>query len=136
MQAIRSRGSDSNELRDAAHEAAHAIQAGLRPPWTRDRVHDAVSAFGHGNVAEMLASEVLARAVERIVVVRVLGADQYDAEKWAAIALMEAMKTMHVSIPISMSPQRLAKSIEERAEGKDARRIAEKIMNLKPLRKP
>lgn len=88
--AVRARGSDTDNLRDAAHEAHHAIEAGVpEGQWDRESIHVAVMAMGRGKAA---ASEVMARAIEQIVCAD-LGVDCGEIEKWALKACFEAVKS-------------------------------------------
>lgn len=88
--AVRACGSDATDLRDAAHEAHHAIEAGVPAgQWDRETIHAAVMAMGRGKAA---ASEVMARAVEQIVCAD-LGVDCGAVEKWSFWACLEAVKS-------------------------------------------
>lgn len=103
--AVRARGSDADDARDAAHEALHALRAGrpwqrgrrhvLADGWDREVIHAALVRSKRGRErigAYLFAEEVLARAVERIVCRRV-GHDIGDPEHWLFIAAMEGTKT-------------------------------------------
>lgn len=84
--AIRKRGSDAIELRDAVHEAHHALFAGARK-WDRDSIHRALRKFPRWMQA---ADELMARAVEQLVC-KQLGVEIDGIEKWAHVSVMEAM---------------------------------------------
>lgn len=95
--AVQARGSDAADLRDAAHEAHHAIEFKARR-WDRTSIHRAVEA-GSKRRAHVLASpsiiamtdEVTARAVEQMVCSE-LGVDCGSVTSWATITLLEAQK--------------------------------------------
>lgn len=89
VRAVQNLGSDARDLRDAAHEAHHALSCGLTNPWERERIHRAVMRRGR---AEAAINEIEARAVERIVCAE-FGIDCGNVEQWAAIACMEAIKS-------------------------------------------
>lgn len=89
VQAIRARGSDTNNLRDAAHEAHHAIETKVpNGKWDRDTISKAVKRLGPGFAA---ASEIAARAVEQVVCER-LGVACAPLPERVLTACMEAMK--------------------------------------------
>jgi hypothetical protein len=100
--AIRSRGSDAHDLRDAAHEATHAMQSRIRGPWERERLHAAlerVTLRGNSNagfIRSMIRHELQARAVE------MLACQQYgipyEPEKWAMWCAMETVKTYRIDV--------------------------------------
>lgn len=93
--AVRANGNDPRDLRDAAHEAHHAIEAKVkRGKWDRETIHRAVMKMGIGRA---LQSEIMARAVEQIVCAD-LGVCCGTVEHWAMIACMEAVKG-RVAVP-------------------------------------
>jgi hypothetical protein len=102
LAAIQSRGSDAVDLRDAVHEATHAIQCRLHGPWQRERIHAALerrakhSAGKRWLVTEMVRYELQARAVEMLVCERF--AVPYDAKNWALWCAMETAKTYRVDL--------------------------------------
>ncbi len=101
--AIRKRGSDATTLRDAAHEAQHALECGCTKPWTRDNVHRAVLrhasklAGARRNFSEQVALEVRARATEMLVV-QAYG-EPYNLDEWAATMWWETLKNAQISLP-------------------------------------
>jgi hypothetical protein len=99
LDAIRKRGVTSSSIRDAAHEACHALEWGVKKPWTRDNIHakkpKAHRIFGP---APGIRSEVLARAVEQLVCGS-LGVDCGPVEHWAAVCWMEMFKNERISLP-------------------------------------
>lgn len=121
--AVRARGSDARDVRDAAHEAFHALHAGV-PAGQLDResIHSALMAMRRGDAA---ASEVHARAVERLVCEQ-LGAPYGDPETWVSLALMEAVKS-GVAYP---SFQWLRDAIDRVAKTAYAREKAAEVLAL------
>lgn len=100
--AIQAKGSDATSLRDAAHEAHHALYAGLKPKWTRDRIHAAIMKKARVLGRRMLNTQLVvmeldARAVEWIVCER-FGVE-YEPEKWADITWWETIKNMRIELP-------------------------------------
>ena len=86
---IRANGNDATTLRDAVHEAYHALESGTPAgKWDRETIHRYVTKMGRGRAA---LSEIRARAVEQIVCRR-FGVDCGTVDHWAFIACMEAMK--------------------------------------------
>ncbi len=97
IDAIRHNGSDAGDLRDAAHEACHAIEVGLRGPWDRESIHRALSR--QRGPGAMVVLEIRARAVEQMVCAS-LGVDPGgDIEHWAFVAIMEAAKNARIGLP-------------------------------------
>lgn len=122
---VRSRGSDATDARDAAHEACHAIQWGVRGKWTRDNIHrraPRVPGFG-------VADEIKARAVEALICQR-LGID-YDLPKWAMVCWMEQLKNERVALP---SGSWLEDRIREQMGKPLVARFVEKVLALEPKR--
>lgn len=100
--AIRDRGSDARDLRDAAHEAHHALFANVRKRWTRDNVHAGVlRAARHrviaGRDAALVKLELDARAVEWALCDRY--GLPYELDKWADIMWWETAKSMSILLP-------------------------------------
>lgn len=83
----RSMGSAADTVRDAAHEASHALEFGC-VRWDRRSVDEA--AFAPRNRSLLVTSEIDARAVERIVCEE-LGLT-YEPLRWAEICLLEQAK--------------------------------------------
>lgn len=101
---VQARGNDTRELRDAAHEAHHALYTGLRKPWTRDNIHAAVLRIARKQVSRVMPlpdllvrQELNARAVEWIVCER--AGLEYDAPKWADVMWWETFKNMNIRLP-------------------------------------
>lgn len=102
LAAIQSRGSDARDIRDAVHEATHAIQCRLHGPWERERIHTALErrakhlAGKSGLVTEMVRYELQARAIEMLACERFGVA--YDVKNWALWCAMETAKTYRVDL--------------------------------------
>jgi hypothetical protein len=92
-------GSDASDLRDAAHEAHHALRCKLTQPWTREAVHEALVGLCRGDGVLLLGEELDARAVEWTVCEAV--GVSYDLEHWAFIAAMESLR-VGVAHPLDM----------------------------------
>lgn len=95
-------GNDARDIRDAAHEAHHALDVGMNgKPWTRDNIHEALQASaekrGRAALASMLSFELDARAVEKLVCVAI--GLEYDDEHWQHIMWMETLSNMRVCLP-------------------------------------
>jgi len=133
LEAVRSRGSDARDLRDAAHEAHHALFAQVRGSWDREAIHTALvrhsdrSGLGMG---ALISYELDARAVERTVCLR-LGVD-HDLDKWSHITWMETLKNMRVTLP---HMGWVGAGIETRMDRKLIQTAADAVMNLTPKRK-
>lgn len=127
--AIRSRGSDARDLRDAAHEAHHALRCNLRGPWERERIHARLMAITEGSAMLLLQEEIDARAVEWVVC-RDFG-QEYDADHWAMIAAMESIKG-GMAAPVDF----WISSIARRRDTVLVRRYADRVIAIKPKRLP
>lgn len=106
INAVRSRGSDARDLRDAAHEACHAFELDVPDGrWDRDTIHDAIMAtigkrvstsiIRSLQIAQVIRFETVARAVEKLVCQRF----DVDIGDWADIAFMEAMQGSGIRLP-------------------------------------
>jgi hypothetical protein len=89
--AVRARGSDARDVRDAVHEAHHAITAGAAR-WDRDSIHNAVTARwpGRRGLSDRAANEIECRAAEWAAC-DAFGI-AYEPESWVGIMCMEACK--------------------------------------------
>jgi len=115
-------GSDATDIRDAAHEACHAIEAHAEK-WDRDGVHYAVVKKWK-RPADQLGAEVRARAVERMVCEH-FGAE-YDTEEWLGVAALETMKFGLFGLPEGFwleSTERAMKSV-------NCKKLMEKVLAL------
>ena len=91
--AIKAHGLDgvrpgADGLRDAAHEAFHALAVGAGS-WNRERVHRALCRQFVG--ANLWIHEMEARGVEQVVCMK-LGVDCGSLGQWVATSAMEAIK--------------------------------------------
>ena len=128
--AVRARGGQPRDLRDAAHEACHALDVSLSPPWTRDRIHDAVIAHC-GNEPDteqvrLIGLELRARAVEHVVC-RSRGIE-HDLSAWAITMWMETASSMRIFIP---QPERLPDTILGLANRPTIRAMVAQINKLR-----
>lgn len=94
--AIRSRGSNAQDLRDAAHEACHALDVKLRGSWERERLHRALARHC-GDPGTMIYFEMRARAVEAVICEQIEGA--HDLQKWVNVCLLETATTLGIALP-------------------------------------
>ncbi len=107
-------------MRDAAHEACHAIHWGVpEGAWGRESIHD------HCPVDGLLASEVLARAVERIVYERIT-TQAFDANIWLMMAALEFSSTYKVYLPL----QQWRDAVEEAMSTPQALELTERVIAL------
>lgn len=95
MKLLLEAGIKSSSLRDAVHEASHALECGCEDWGDREEIHRAVLST-HPNPAEQVREEVEARATEWEAA-EMFGIE-YCVEDWAMVAGMEAIKT-GVSMP-------------------------------------
>jgi hypothetical protein len=126
LNAIRRRGVVTSTLRDAAHEACHALQWDVKRKWTRDNIHAKKPKphriFGHTGVHD----EIDARAVEQVVCQR-LGVDCGPVEKWADICWMEMLKNERISLPMG---DWLANQIRTRMSATKVLGLAVRVMEI------
>jgi hypothetical protein len=126
LAAIVKRGVVSTSLRDAAHEACHALQWGVKRKWTRDNIH-AKKPKRHRLFGDIgVRDEIVARAVEQIVCHQ-LGVDCGSVEHWAQVCWMETMKNERISLP---SPMWLADQIRKQLDSATACRLADEVIGL------
>ena len=120
--AVRAKGSDARDPRDAAHEACHALKWGVTKKWTRDNIHAKKPRVRSNGVSD----EILARAVEQLVSADV-GYDCGTVESWAFTCWMEMLKNEGISLP---GGDWLEKRIRERMESPAARELADRVLAL------
>lgn len=123
--AIQARGSDATDLRDAVHEAHHAVVTKLKRPWERERIHQALLRMPRvrkWGLSMLVMEEIDARAVERLACER-FGVP-YDAERWAMAAAMETCKTFGVGMQLDWWTAR----IEERAKSARASLLLDSLL--------
>lgn len=123
IEAVRACGSDPRDLRDAAHEASHALDVGLEHgQWDRESIHSAVMQRGR---AFAVLSEIKARAVEQMVCAD-LGIDPGDVKRWALIACMEAVKN-GIALPgLDWFVERVTNTMQT----PPARKMADRVLRL------
>jgi len=80
-------GSDTDDVRDAAHEASHALECGVAD-WDREEIHGALIGVRNG---ERARTEIEARAVERLVCAALGVAHNWP--NFVFLCAMEAMKS-------------------------------------------
>jgi len=120
--AVRARGSDAKDPRDAAHEACHALKWDVEKRWTRNNIHRKKPQLRSNG----LADEILARAVEQLVSADV-GYDCDTVEHWAMVCWMEMLKNERISLPIG---DWLEKAIRSCMESSEARKWADQVLAL------
>lgn len=125
VEAVTKRGCSPRDVRDAAHEACHALDAKLEDKWTRDNVHEALKEFCNHDRGTMLYHEIRARAVEMLVCQQ-LGVE-YDLQSWANTCFMESMK--NGILPPSY--EWLVDHIERQAKMMKTRLMVKRIMELR-----
>lgn len=120
--AVASRGSNPRDLRDAAHEACHALMFNVKPgTWDRETINGKIERTRNGHAMArimygrrfgvMIDAEVIARAVEQVVCKR-FGVDCGTVEEWAHIAWMEAMQNSRILLPDGLLPTAIRKAME------------------------
>jgi hypothetical protein len=134
LAAIQAHGCDATDLRDAAHEAHHALFAKVKPPWERERIHQALMRRAKGRLAsgQLVIYELNARAVEWIVCERF--DITYDLTKWADIMWWETAKSLRICL---RDIGWVAKLITQRKATAEAIAYADAVIALagKPFRK-
>jgi hypothetical protein len=108
--AVQAKGNDARDLRDAAHEACHAIAWGVKKKWTRDNIHAKKPKRGPLARSQGVFDEISARAVEQLVCAD-LGVECWTIEKAATTCWFETLKNEGISLP---SPQWIADCVRER----------------------
>jgi len=121
--AIRACGSDPRDLRDAVHEACHALDFDVpEGEWDRETIHSAVL---EAERVDIVIAEMKARAVERVVCER-LGQPLEDPDHWLMIAAMEMMK----GVQISVSLDAWKAGIEGRLKSRETLAMADQVIGL------
>lgn len=142
VDAIRRRGCDARDLRDAAHEACHALDLGLSGSWGRERINAAllakvkrpqqsldleVTLYGHAvDLGEFVAAELRARAVESMVC-RAFDV-KYDVARWAGVSFAETLVRYQLRLP---SVEWMLEGIDLHMENPETLRIAQRIQRLR-----
>ena len=128
LAAIRARGCDATDLRDAAHEAHHALTHGIKGKWTRKAVDRAVQKSwpGRRGYPMRLAEEIDARAVEQIVCAD-LGVECWPVDKAVGIMIMECISVDRVG-GLDFDP--LVAAVKRRMASPSCRRYADRVIAL------
>lgn len=121
LKAFEAHGIETDNVRDGAHEAAHALAWDVAYPWTREDISDAAP---RGNGRKFQA-ELVARAVEQIVC-EAVGAPCEDLQSRAFIAAMEAMKMDRYNAPLDA----WIKGIENALKSQEAKALAAQVLAL------
>lgn len=121
--AVRAKGSDARDLRDAAHEAHHALTAGAKR-WTRSSIDRAIKRKVK-RIGDRVNEEILARAVEQIVCTE-LGVKCESVEVCANTACLEAA---YYGDPF-LSCEQAVIAIRNRMESDEARAAADRVLAL------
>lgn len=94
VSAVKAKGSDAMDARDAAHEACHALMWGVKKKWTRDNIH---AKKPRGSPSFGVRDEITARAVEALVCAE-LGIE-YEQDKYVLLCIMETLRSEHIALP-------------------------------------
>lgn len=98
---VRARGSNPRGLRDATHEACHALDVRLEPPWTRDRIHRAIEDICDNEpetrCERLVGFELKARAVEHVICMS--NGVPHDLTAWSNTMWMETASSLGIFIP-------------------------------------
>ena len=134
--AIRARGSDARDLRDAAHEAHHAILHVKRGPWTRAAIDKAVQTAYRKSFSYSfkLCEEIDARAVEQVVCAD-LGVACWTVKHAAMVMIMECIKIDRVA---GLELDQIVTSVRRRMVAPAIRKHADAVIALasQPIVKP
>ncbi len=115
---------EPNDLRDAAHEAHHALSVGLKGSWDRERLNRAMERKGR---SYMLLSEIEARAVEQLVCADLGVNPGGDVDRWAMVSCMEAIKNSRMDIG---GPDRIADAVRRAMQRPAIRKAADRVLAL------
>lgn len=126
--AIRARGCNATDLRDAAHEAHHALAHVKRGKWTRTAIDKAVAKAwpGRRNYSMRLAEEIDARAVEQIVCAD-LDVECWPVDKAVGIMIMECISIDRVG-GLEFDP--LVAAVKRRMSSPKCREYADRVIAL------
>ena len=121
---VRKMGSDATSLRDASHEAHHALNAGLVKRWDRTTIDHAIMRKVR-SIKGRIDEEIMARAVEQIVCAD-LGVECESIEACATTAILEACHYRQVFL----NADAVAPAIRAVMTTKPAREFADRILSL------
>jgi hypothetical protein len=120
------RKSGSRSVRDAAHEAFHALTVGEKKNWSREHIHrKLLRKFGKGNGARLWLHELKARAVEQLVCKK-LEVEIDDLDHWVMMSCIEAIKN---GLPQG-DPDQSVKYAKDFLQAKDVIEAAEGVLAL------
>lgn len=142
VEAVRQSGNDAEDLRDAAHEAAHVFQlkTPLDGPWERPLIHSALTDLvrkrsrGVANPVTILSAfEYQARAVEMLVC-RELEID-YELDEWTKAMLLETSMLVgelreHIGVDVAMERIRAAATWKAVVTGTPTTKIVKRVLAL------
>lgn len=140
--AVRSCGNDPRDLRDAAHEACHAIEFGVkRGSWDRETINAALEKAARsmerrtarlfdGRPMLMGKAEVRARVVERLVCEH-FGAS-YEWKDWVFTSWAEAFKNSRIQYPSDFFETAIAEAYAEQSTR--TRKIVDAVLSLAPYK--
>lgn len=130
LAALRARGivpRGTTPVRDAVHEACHALTWEIPEPWSRE----AIAAGAPESNGEKFEAECIARAVEGLVC-RAVGAECPDLDARVLLAAMEATRIDRYTVPFPVW-----RDMVRRFEGSAvARDLTERILALVDLDRP
>jgi len=130
LAAVRARGSDARDLRDAAHEACHALDVHLEPPWTRTRIHQAITDIVENEPEHererLVGFELKARAVEHVICVS--HDVPHDLTAWSNTMWMETASSLGIFIP---RPETLPRMLEQLTRTPAIRAMVARIRRLR-----
>ncbi len=140
MEAVRARGATPRDLREAAHEACHALELGVRVgAWDWASIDLMIRLVPNDRAARFLRSsrrnmvvgpgmyEITARTVERLVCAR-LGVDAGDPADLARTAVVEAARH---GVQFE-SVEWFLEAVEHESYTAHARGLADRVMLLAP----
>lgn len=123
--AIRARGSDARDLRDAAHEACHALAWNVKGKWTRKKIEASNPYRSRAKMLLGVNDEITARAVEQLVCAR-LGVECDPVSRAVMTMCMETVKFEGIKLPYN----EMVMAVEARMESKAAAEMAERVLAL------
>lgn len=139
LAAVSSRGNDAIDIRDAAHEACHGIQARHRGSWERESLHRGLLQRSRKSIlaeltysyAPLIAWELDARAVEQIVCAK-LAVVCWSIKTTSDITFHETLHHFKIRLP---SIGWIEEQVTQRLERPALQRMADRVLALRPKRK-
>lgn len=120
---VRERGSDTDNVRDAAHEASHALEYGVRF-WDRESIH---ATLRKQKPVKQGVSEVFARAVEAEICL--LCEEPYNQDEFLLLAQIESIKGSGIQLPDNFKDL-----VEEARKTPQVQNLVKRICQLRPLK--